>query len=257
MEDGYFVAGKVHGKIHAFLVDTGSCCTIFSKAMFERWPLPKLMPVSLHLVSVTGESSPFLGKAEIEIMLGTQKLLHDVLVADVKNDGILGMKFLTKHRCDMFLSKNYMLLNGHKIACFRSVNTLSATSRVAIAETVDVPPECEILLMGKPLDVVDRKGVGVVEATDSFIDRSGLLIAKALVCPEFGSVPLRVMNLSNEPCKLYKNTIAATYEPVEIGKHEQVNSIDISQNEVDETYTHVEELVCESSSNGVRHKLTV
>ena len=49
--------------------------------------------------------SPFLGKAEIEIKLGSQKVLHDVLFADVKNDGILGMDFLTKHHCDMFLSK--------------------------------------------------------------------------------------------------------------------------------------------------------
>ena len=78
--------------------------------MFERWPLetrPKLMPVNLHLVTATGESSPFLGKAKIEIMLGTQKLLHDVLIADVKNDGILGMDFLTKHRCDVSEQKLY------------------------------------------------------------------------------------------------------------------------------------------------------
>ena len=123
MEDGYFVAGYIHGKSVALLVDTGSCCTILSKALFERWPQetrPSLTPVNLHLVTATGESSPFLGKAVVEITLGTQKLLHDVLFADVKNDGILGMDFLTKHHCDMFLSKNHLLLNGEKIACFRS-----------------------------------------------------------------------------------------------------------------------------------------
>ena len=73
---------------------------------------------NLHLVTASGESSPFLCKAVVEITLGSQKLLHDVLLADVKNDSILGMDFLTKHRCDMFLSKNHLLLNGEKIACF-------------------------------------------------------------------------------------------------------------------------------------------
>ena len=220
--------------------------------MLEKWPpetRPSLMPVNIHLVTATGESSPFLGKAEVEIMLGSQRLLHNVLFADVKNDGIIGMDLLTKHRCDMFLSKNYLLLNGKKIACFRSVDALPTCSRIAILETIEVPPECEILVMGQPLDAVDSNGAGVLEASESFINRSGLLIAKALVCPEFGTVPLRIMNLNNEPYKLHKNTIAAMYEPVEIGKHEQVNSISTDPTKNDETYNHVEELIRESSSN--------
>ena len=208
MEDGYFVAGYIHGKSLALLVDTGSCCTILSKALFERWPQetrPSLTPVNLHLVTATGESSTFLGKAVVEITLGTQKLLHDVLFADVKNDGILGMDFLTKHRCDMFLSKNHLLLNGEKIACFRSsVDAIPTCSRIAITETVEVPPECEIIVEGRPLDKVDSNSIGILEATESFVDRSGLLIAKALVCPIFGTVPLRIMNLNHDPFVLYK-----------------------------------------------------
>ena len=178
MEDGYFVAGYIHGKSLALLVDTGSCCTVLSKALFERWPQetrPSLTPVNLHLVTATGESSPFLGKTVVEIILGTQKLLHDVLYAEVKNDGILGMDFLTKHRCDMFLSKNHLLLNGEKIACFRSsVDAIPTCSRIAITETVEVPPECEIIVEGRPLDKVDSNSIGILEATESFVDRSGL-----------------------------------------------------------------------------------
>ena len=40
--------------------------------MFDTWPQetrPSLSPVNLHLVTVTDEMSPFLGKAEIEITL--------------------------------------------------------------------------------------------------------------------------------------------------------------------------------------------
>ena len=51
--------------------------------------------------------------------------------------------------------------------------------------------------MGQSLDRVDSDSIGVVEATGKFVDRNGLLIAKALVCPETGTVPLRIMNLSN------------------------------------------------------------
>ena len=55
---------------------------------------PSITPVNMQLVTATGESSPFLGKAEIEITLGGQKIMHDVLFADVKNDGILGIDFM-------------------------------------------------------------------------------------------------------------------------------------------------------------------
>ena len=213
MEDGYFVAGYVHGKSLAYLVDTGSCCTILSKNVLDRWPQetrPSLSPVNLHLVTATGESSSFLGKAEIEITLGIQKVLHDVLFADVKNDGILGMDFLTKHRYDMFLSKNHLILNGEKIACFHNiVEAISTCCRIAILESVEVPPECEIIVQGRPMDRIDKNSTGVVEATERFVNRSGLLIAKALVCPEFGTIPLRIMNLNSESFMLHKNTVAA------------------------------------------------
>ena len=140
LEDGYFVAGYIHDKSLAFLVDAGSCCTILSRTLWETWPSdtrPDLTPVNLHLVTATGESSPFLGKAEVEITLGSQKLLHNVLFADVKNDGILGMNFLTKHRCDRFLSRNHLLLNGEKIVCFRSsTDAIPSCSRIAATETV-------------------------------------------------------------------------------------------------------------------------
>ena len=52
----------------------------------DRWPQetrPCLSPVNLNLITATGVMSPFLGKAEIEIRLGSQKVLHGVLFADV------------------------------------------------------------------------------------------------------------------------------------------------------------------------------
>ena len=100
LEDGYFVAGYVHDQSFVFLVDTGSCCTILSRTLLENWHCetrPDLTSVNLHLVTATGDSSPFLGKTEVEITLGNQKLLHDVLFANINNDGIIGMDFLTKH----------------------------------------------------------------------------------------------------------------------------------------------------------------
>ena len=58
MADGYFVAGSVQGKSLVFLVNTGSCRTILSKPLFNRWSPESghnLTPVNLHLVTATGD----------------------------------------------------------------------------------------------------------------------------------------------------------------------------------------------------------
>ena len=51
-------------------------------------------------------------------------------------------------------------------------------------------------------------------------------MAKGLVCPTNGTVPVRIANPYAQSCKLYKNTIVATYEPI---KPEQLISVNTTQ----------------------------
>ncbi|MEW8548083.1 MAG: reverse transcriptase family protein [Candidatus Thiodiazotropha sp.] len=139
----------------------------------------------------------------------------------------------------MFLSKNHLLLNGEKISCLRSSTDITPTCcRIAIHENVEVPPECEIIVQGRPLDRVE-----------TFVDRSGLLVAKALVSPEYGTVLLRIMNLGDKPFRLYKNTVAALYEPVETGKFETVSCRSTDLTLTKESCSHIDELLLKSASN--------
>ena len=90
---------------------------------------------------------------------------------------------------------------------------------------------------------------GVLEATKRFVGRSGLLIAKPLVCPEFGTIPLRVENLNHEPFVLYKTTVAAIYKPVETEKQENVNTLSTDPTPTEKSFTHIDELLQQCSSN--------
>ena len=106
MEDGYFVSAIVANMPLTFLVDTGSNVTILRKDLLDFWPqehFPNLTPVNIQLITATGECSPFHGKAKIDFSLGNQSLSHEILFADIKNDGILGIDFLCANRCDVLL----------------------------------------------------------------------------------------------------------------------------------------------------------
>ena len=164
-EDGYFVPAMVANMPLTVLVDTGSNATTVRKDLLDIWPrehLPHLTPVNTQLITATGECSPFYGKAKINITLGRQNLQHEILFADIKNDGVLGINFLSANHCDMLLSRDHLVLNGKRLACFRSTeNAPPACCRIALLGNVEIPPECEIIVKGRPVDRFDKDGIGM------------------------------------------------------------------------------------------------
>ena len=120
-EEGYFICALLDNMPITFLIDTGSNVTILSKEMLQKLPSETntlVEPSTLKMLTVTGEVTPFLGKMDLNLTIGTQKLKHNVLIADIENDGILGMDFLTAHKCDLMLTRKLMKINGEEILCF-------------------------------------------------------------------------------------------------------------------------------------------
>lgn len=183
IEEGYFVSTKVGNLPVTFLVDTGSNVSILRKGLLEQFSPQtglSVQPTNIKLVTVTEEVTPFHGKTVLEVEIGSQKISHQMLIADIENDGILGMDFLTAHNCDLMLSQQSMKLNGEKIRCFpNSRNVKGACCRVAILEHVEIPPETEMVVAGFTTDVIDMRSTGVVEVDTKFLHKRGLLVAKA------------------------------------------------------------------------------
>ena len=50
------------------------------------------------LLTVTGDSKPFEGKAVVQIRLGNCTFQHEFLFADITQDGILGIDFFDKEQ---------------------------------------------------------------------------------------------------------------------------------------------------------------
>ena len=223
----------------------------------ERMPVhitSSVQPTNTKMLTVTGEVTPFLGKTEHELKIGKQKLKHTLLIADIENDGILGMDFLKAHNCDLVLSRQIMKINGEEVLCFpNSRNPPLQCCGVAVLQPVQIPPESEVIVPGYTKGVIDKSGTGLIEAHEKFVNNKGLLVAKALVCPATGTVPVRIINPYSEGCTLYKDTIIATYEPIEPEQLVSVNATQ-SQESTSEPYNnqgipeHLKELYANSST---------
>ncbi|CAC5388187.1 TSR1 [Mytilus coruscus] len=128
---------------------------------------------------------------------------------------ILGMDFLMTNSIDVLFSKGSLRIKDEFITCFTNKGD-SSCCRISIAETVDIPHDSEMLIKGMPCGPVIFNEVGLVETNKSFIEKTGLLLARVVVQPNSNIIPLRVANFSTEPVKVYKNTIVGTFEPVDI-----------------------------------------
>ena len=97
-ENGLFVKGSIGGVQTKFLVDTGSNITIVTPEVDQKIAesvRPDLEDVVSTMLLADGGQLPFVGKAAIKVQLGRVEVLHEVWIADIGLDGILGMELLT------------------------------------------------------------------------------------------------------------------------------------------------------------------
>ena len=238
------------------LVDTGASVTILKREIFEKLPpssKDKLEAVSLTLVTATGESMPFIGSLNVDIVVGEHVFSHQILIADIQNDGILGIDFLSSHKIDVLLSKSCLSVKNDIIPCFHfDHGEKPSICRIVIAKDVVVPPNSELVVPGKIIDSIVNIENGIIEAMPKFANKSGLLMAHTLVQPKKGVVPLRLMNISDKECQVHKNTVSATLQTAEVVqqsvsdmKTKTVNSLSAT----DEIPPHLQELFENSSKH--------
>ena len=63
--------------------------------------------------------------------------------------------------------------------------------------------------------IIDKDSTGLLEVYPKFLQNKGLLVAKALVNPTSGAVPVRIANPYDQSRILHKDTVVANYEHLE------------------------------------------
>ncbi|CAC5407758.1 unnamed protein product [Mytilus coruscus] len=98
---------------------------------------------------------------------------HGNWQSKIKDNGILGMDFLTKNKCDLMLSKGYMMLYKERIPCFSIYGDKQNTCcRISLYDNVVIPPESELMASGKTVDGIPMNLSGIVEPDKNFIEKN-------------------------------------------------------------------------------------
>ena len=100
LPDGVYIRGSVQGYPVLLTADTGASKTVISKRLYEAMrpeDKPKLEKSS-KLIRAGGTAIRELGKGEFKIQLGPVDLRVEAVVAEIDDDGLIGVDVLQSRR---------------------------------------------------------------------------------------------------------------------------------------------------------------
>jgi len=212
----YTLHARVFNDNVSFLVDTGAAVSLVSSKVWNRIKpptVPRMNSVNLRLVGVDGAPLQIQGSVTVDLEISGKIFKQELIVVNaLTSEGILGLNFLEANSCVLDLARGELLSGGTRIAL--SARQLQENSmghvEVVLPETLTIAATSEMEVMGKMPE--NCEGIWMVE--DKPTKKHLILIARAIVAPKKGQVPLRIINLDCKPTTIYKGTKVASAEDI-------------------------------------------
>ena len=121
------------------------------------------------------------------------------------------MDFLKKYCCVVDIPNALLQFTQWHISVPLNDERESAPGpTISIVQNLQVPPRSEMEVPTQINVAKEVDGTWLIESRT--LRRSGLIVARALVQPKDGKIPVRILNLSSCPVTIYKGTRIATLE---------------------------------------------
>ncbi len=216
-DDGLFIEGTIQNKQLSFLIDTGASVTIVKTSVYQEIPRDKRPPlekVNVEMVAADGRSILCHGKGLFNLKIEGVELQHEVWVADISLDGILGFDFLNSNQCYLDVGKGELGFGELPNNPYDDDDDEESTVHVAASRTLEVPPESEAMITGRFLNKPSSPTEGILEPVYDFLSTHPLLLARTLVDTKNEDVVLRVLNVTQETICVHEGTIVANFDPI-------------------------------------------
>ncbi|KAJ8048580.1 hypothetical protein HOLleu_00946 [Holothuria leucospilota] len=165
------------------------------------------------MILADGKSVPVHGKAEMGIKIGGRKMKHVFWVADLGPDCILGLDFLKQHDCVIYARSGQVRLDGvENIPKPSNADEKSQVdefcSRIVASETEVLPTQSEAFAPWRVKDLQEagEEEEGMMNPASSLFGKKSVLMAGCEEDVGHGAVPVRLVNLSDNPVTVYRDT---------------------------------------------------
>ncbi len=212
--DSLITNGAINGKNCIITLDTGANRTIVRKDLICGGVTPAN---GLKLQTATGDRTSIKGKKIVNIRIGRTIFQHEVLIADIMDEVILGMDFMRANGFVVDVGRGVLSYSNIELPLQVS-STGATTRRIIVDHREKLPPNSETIVWGRLEGGSGSPRLWVVEANEEEDGAKEIIIGKVLVKPDNDyRVPIRTLNLSDKAKTVKKGAV--------IGKCEEVSTI--------------------------------
>ncbi|KAJ8973832.1 hypothetical protein NQ317_000301 [Molorchus minor] len=195
------------------VIDTGSYHTIVKPNILAHC---KMKPTTNNFILETagGETLPVIGVHEAEFQLGRTVFRHQVFVANITDDVLMGLELMKKHGFQLNLQER-SIKTGQDEIIISMPRSDEKVRRITLTEDVILPALSETIVMVNLEPGEDDGQVELIEPDlDEDIVKKGLLVAKTLTQRKNNTVPVRLVNLKNCDQKLKNGDVLGKSQAV-------------------------------------------
>ena len=208
------------------LVDSGASVSIIAKHVLSRDD--KILPASVDLRTVSGQSLSVLGQIRLKMKIGHSVISHSFhIVNGINNSMILGMDFICQNNVVLDFNKTgHFMKIGHSRVPLTSSEIIK--SIVRLTKDIKLPPNtgCITTAACKKAILEEGQTTGLLTEIESgFISREpGLIVVDSLAQIEHGRrVPISIINSTGKTLSLRRGNVVARIQGIE-----KISQLDIT-----------------------------
>ena len=176
----------------------------------------------------------------LTVCLAGQSTHHKMVVTDLLDTHcLIGLDFLTSANTNIDV-KNKCLTSTEGSAPFlKQPKLLKRTSVVRSRKTVTIPPNTVMHLNCKVPGLDNSSSYSAfLEPKQTLLTSSGLVVQSSLCHTDGDSVPVKIINLSDEPTVLFKNKVLGSLYPVDQTCDKHIRRVTFNQSSEPEWRLH-------------------
>ncbi|XP_074653639.1 uncharacterized protein LOC141907797 [Tubulanus polymorphus] len=177
----------------------------------------------MKLFSADENQIEVLGTIRVSLGLFEETINWDVLIADISDDAILGMDFLTAYDCQIYPGRKTVICQGRQLSEKSDDKRKMNLTKVRSLKKVVIPAMSEVIIPSYINSIPPDGKWAILETSNSWKLGNDLCVAKELVDLNNKSYAVRAMNLSDKPRIVHSGTPLAVLNEVKAVYHSKQN----------------------------------
>jgi len=250
-----YVRVKIGQRTQLCLLDTGCDVTLIPARVVGR---RKIHDTTQQCIAANGTQIPILGWTTVKAWIGRNPVNISGLVTEHVADIMLGIDWLRDNDVIWNFRRNEISVEGRIYQLESRTSKNQWCRRVILTDDVIIPPRSQMNVETKAVFnelQANQQLESNVWGTEPQEVKNGIFVARTLLPNRANDLPVRIVNTTQEPMKLHKNTVVSKLEPLQ-PVSEQPQQEGTPDDESQDIISSLIEKVDQSVSEDVKGQLT-